>query len=53
MAFEETVDEYLDCEQLQQKPDKPNHGKIFLRIDPEIHRAAIITAELQSKSLNQ
>ena len=47
MAFEETLDDY---EQWQQKPDKQNHDKIFLRVDPESHRAAIITAKLQSKS---
>ena len=53
-AFEQAVDDYLDaCEQLGQKPDKPSNGKILLRVDPEIHRAAIITAEMHGKSLNQ
>lgn len=53
-AFEEAVDDYLDaCEQLGQKPDKPSNGKILLRVDPEIHRAAIIAAEMHGKSLNQ
>ncbi|MEN9897014.1 MAG: hypothetical protein RLZZ66_663, partial [Pseudomonadota bacterium] len=52
--FEEAVDDYLDaCEQLGQKPDKPSNGKILLRVDPEIHRAAIIAAEMHGKSLNQ
>ncbi|HCT99501.1 MAG TPA: toxin-antitoxin system HicB family antitoxin [Methylococcaceae bacterium] len=53
-AFEEAVDNYLDaCEQLGQKPDKPSNGKILLRVDPEIHRAAIVAAEMHGKSLNQ
>lgn len=53
-AFEEAVDNYLEaCRQLGQSPDKPSNGKMLLRVDPEIHRAALIAAELAGKSLNQ
>jgi predicted HicB family RNase H-like nuclease len=53
-AFEQAVDDYVvACEQLGQSPDKSSNGKILLRVDPEIHRAALIAAELKGKSLNQ
>lgn len=53
-AFEEAVDNYLDaCQKLEQSPDKPSSGKMMLRVDPQIHRSALIAAELAGKSLNQ
>jgi predicted HicB family RNase H-like nuclease len=53
-AFQDAVDDYLAaCEQLGQLPDKPSSGKILLRVPPETHRAALISAEMAGKSLNQ
>jgi predicted HicB family RNase H-like nuclease len=53
-AFEEAVDDYLEvCEKLGQPPNKPASGKLLLRIRPELHSAAIASAEAEGKSLNQ
>jgi predicted HicB family RNase H-like nuclease len=41
------------CSKLGQQPNKPASGKIFLRVPPEIHSAAIMVAESEGKSLNQ
>ncbi len=52
-TFAEAVDEYLaDCEQDGVDPDKPYSGKVMFRVRPEVHRAAVIAAELQGRSLN-
>ena len=34
-------------------PQKPYSGKILLRVAPEVHARAAMTAEAQGKSLNQ
>ncbi len=53
-AFHEAVDEYLAaCAKLGQQPNVPASGKILLRVPPEVHSAAIMTAESEGKSLNQ
>ncbi len=52
-AFKVSVDEYLRvCEEMGREPDKPFSGKILLRVNPEIHRAAFATASAEGKSLN-
>lgn len=49
--FEYSVDEYLnDCEELGKTPDKPFKGSFNVRISPELHRQAAISAG--DKSLN-
>ena len=53
-AFEEAVIDYLDtCAKLGKSPEKPASGKLMLRIDPEIHSAALIAAQASGISLNQ
>ncbi len=53
-AFHEAVDDYLEtCAKIGKAPQKPYSGKVMFRVDPEIHRKAVIAAELTGKSLNQ
>jgi predicted HicB family RNase H-like nuclease len=53
-AFEEAVDDYLEtCARIGKSPEKPASGKLMLRIPPEIHAAALVTAKAKGKSLNQ
>ncbi len=52
-AFTEAVDDYLaTCEKLSQKPNRPYSGQFRLRLPPELHAKAAITAETKGKSLN-
>ena len=52
-AFQGSVDEYLRaCKEMGREPDKPFSGKILLRVNPELHRAAFTTASAEGKSLN-
>lgn len=51
--FRISVDDYLDfCESLGQEPERPLSGRLLLRMDPELHRAAAIAADLEESSLN-
>ncbi|AZU03747.1 hypothetical protein X907_1212 [Glycocaulis alkaliphilus] len=53
-AFHDAVDDYLEtCAALGKSPDKPYSGNLMLRIDPELHREAAVSAELRGSSLNQ
>ena len=52
-AFADSVDEYLKfCAERGRTPEKSYSGKIPLRIQPDIHRAATETAKAEGKSLN-
>jgi predicted HicB family RNase H-like nuclease len=52
--FHAAVDHYLaDCAARGRAPQKPYSGKILLRVAPEIHARAAMTAEAQGKSLNR
>lgn len=52
-AFAGAVDEYLAfCEEEGVAPDKPFSGNVALRMSPDLHRAAIETAQTEGKSLN-
>lgn len=52
-AFRDSVDDYLEfCQERGEAPDKPLSGKFVVRIDPELHRAAVAAAALAQKSLN-
>lgn len=52
-AFEEAVDDYLEaCNEIGKTPEKPANGKLLLRIPPEVHAAALVTAKAKGKSLN-
>lgn len=52
--FEEAVDDYLSyCAEQERAPQSPASGKISLRIQPEIHAAINVAAEISGKSVNQ
>ena len=52
-AFRDSVEEYLKiCAERNREPDKPFSGRVVLRMEPEIHRAAVTTAKSGGMSLN-
>ena len=52
--FHCAVDDYLElCAELGVSPDKAYSGTFNVRINPEIHRTAAMTAEKRGLSLNQ
>ena len=52
-AMRETVDDYLAyCAEQGEEPDRPYSGKVGLRLDSELHRAAAARAAAEGKSLN-
>ena len=52
--FHNAVDDYLElCEDLGVSPNKAYSGTFNVRINPEIHRTAAMTAEKRGLSLNQ
>lgn len=52
-SFQSVVDEYLeDCQRIGKDPNKPCSGHFNLRIAPELHRKAVLKAELEGVSLN-
>ena len=52
--FERCIDEYLEwCERIGQQPCKEYKGSFNIRISPELHRQASLTAFSQKISLNQ
>jgi|SRR5690625_2843206 len=53
-AFEEAVDDYLTtCAKVGKNPQKPYSGKLSLRIEPQLHAAIAVKAQLGRKSINQ
>ncbi len=53
-AFHEAVDDYLShCTKLGLPANKPFSGRVLLRIPPEVHARASITAQVAGLSLNQ
>ena len=53
-AFRESVDDYLEfCEERHEEPDKPFSGRLMVRLPPEVHRKAYVSARREGKSLNQ
>lgn len=53
-AFRESVDDYLAlCQARGEKPDKPLSGQFMVRVDPEVHRKAVVAAQRAGKSLNK
>ncbi len=46
--------DYLaDCEKQGVAPERPASGKLLIRVQPEVHRRALIRAQAMGKSLNQ
>lgn len=53
-AFHEAVDDYLEtCASIGKEPQKTYSGKMMFRVNPDVHRKAVLAAELEGKSLNQ
>lgn len=53
-AFHEAVDDYVEtCAKIGKEPQKAYSGKMMFRVSPEIHRKAVLAAEIEGKSLNQ
>ena len=51
--FHLSVDDYLaQCAESNRAPEKPFSGKLVLRMTPAMHRAAVVAAARQHKSLN-
>ena len=52
-SFRESIDDYLSfCKRMNKAPDIPASGRLILRIPPELHSHAVITAKAEGKSLN-
>ncbi len=52
-AFRDSVEDYLEfCRQRGEEPEKPFSGKFVLRLTPELHRAIVLAAAKERKSLN-
>ncbi len=53
-AFHEAVEDYIEtCASIGKDPQKAFSGQVMFRVSPEVHRKAVIAAELAGKSLNQ
>lgn len=51
--FGESVEDYLDwCVERGEEPDKPCSGKFVVRVEPSLHRDAIVASGLAGLSLN-
>lgn len=52
-AMRETIDDYLAiCAEGGKEPDRPYSGRVGLRLDAALHRAAAVRAAEEGKSLN-
>ena len=53
-AFRESIDDYLEfCKERHEESDKPFSGRLMVRLPPEVHRKAYVSARREGKSLNQ
>ena len=52
-SFKESIDEYLAfCQRMNKAPDIPASGKLILRLPPELHYRAAVSAKSEGSSLN-
>ena len=52
-SFKESIDDYLSfCERMGKRPDIPASGRLILRVPPELHSRASVTAKAEGMSLN-
>jgi predicted HicB family RNase H-like nuclease len=52
-AFEELIDDYLEtCEAVGKEPAKPFKGSFNVRVAPNVHRRAAMSASAQHETLN-
>ena len=53
-AFHDSVDEYLDsCARHNRKPEKPNSGRLSLRMDPALHHKLVAAAQQRGESVGE
>ena len=53
-AFREAVEDYVAvCRKAGKTPEKPYSGNLMVRVAPEVHASAVLSAQLAGKSLNQ
>jgi predicted HicB family RNase H-like nuclease len=53
-SFRESIDDYLTfCSERGEEADKPFSGRLMLRLPPEVHRKAYVSARWEGKSVNQ
>lgn len=53
-AFREAVDCYIaSCAKLGKEPERPYSGRLFVRVDPEVHAQVVRAADLAGMSFNQ
>ncbi|MCC5849446.1 MAG: type II toxin-antitoxin system HicB family antitoxin [Verrucomicrobia bacterium] len=53
-SFHEAVDDYLEtCKEVGKDPDRPFTGTFQIRVSPDIHRLAAMSAKVQNQSLNE
>ena len=53
-AFHEAVEDYVEtCAKIGKVPQRSFSGQMMFRVSPEVHRKAVVAAELAGKSLNQ
>lgn len=51
--FQEAVDDYIAyCEEIGKEPDKPFKGSFNVRVSPELHKAIVMKAAQEGKTLN-
>jgi predicted HicB family RNase H-like nuclease len=54
VAFHEVVNDYIETSaKIGKKPEKTYSGQMSVRINPDVHRKAVLAAQLSGKSLNQ
>ena len=52
-AFQDSVDDYLAfCAERGESPERPYSGQFVLRVDPQLHRELVNTAQANNTSLN-
>ncbi|MEE8393843.1 MAG: type II toxin-antitoxin system HicB family antitoxin, partial [Rhodospirillales bacterium] len=52
-VFRELVDEYItDCKALGREPNKPFKGTFNVRVSPDLHREAVLSATRHEQTLN-
>lgn len=52
-SFHEAVNDYIEtCKQVGKQPEKTYKGSFNIRVSPELHRDAAITAKEKSVTLN-
>jgi predicted HicB family RNase H-like nuclease len=52
-SMQRAVDHYVRvCEARGEEPDRPFSGKLNLRLGPDLHRAAAVSAAAEGESLN-